>query len=64
VDPEHAGGAIGLEIDARDQRLVEQERQHVVAMAAIGGRRVDLDPVREAEHALGALATPHQRVER
>ena len=54
---------VGLEVDARDDRLAEQERQHVIAVLALVGRRVDLDAVAEAEQPLGALAIPHQRVE-
>ena len=55
--------AIGLEVDPGDQRVAEQERQHVVA-TTLRRRRVDLDPVVEAEHPLGAVAEPDQRVER
>jgi hypothetical protein len=56
--------AVGLEVDARDQPVTEQERQHVVAVHAAVLRDVDLDAVVEVEQPLGALAAPHQRVER
>ena len=46
--------AVGLEVDAGDDPVAEQERQHVVAVRALGGRRVDLDPVAEAEQPFGA----------
>ena len=56
--------AVGLEVHARDQPVAEQERQHVVAVHALGRGHVDLDPVAEAEQPLDARALPHQRVER
>ena len=56
--------AVGLEVDARDQRLAEQEGQDVVAVHALWRRGVDLDPVAEAEQALGRGRVPDQRVER
>ena len=46
-----------------DQPVAEEERQHVVAVRALGRRRVDADAVVEPEEALGALAPPDQRVE-
>ena len=56
--------AVGLEVDPRDEPVAEQERQHVVAVHALGRRHVDLDPVAEAEQPLDARALPDQRVER
>ena len=64
LDAQHAGGTIGLEVDAPDQLAVEEERQHVVAVDALGRWRVDLDAVAEAEEPLRPLAVPDQRVER
>ena len=64
VDEQLRVGAVGLEIDARHQPVAQQERQHVVAVLALGDRRVDLDAIEEVEDALGAVALPDQRVER
>ena len=44
--------------------LVEQERQHVVAVHPLGGGHVDLDAVAEVQQPLGAGPLPDQRVER
>src|SRR5262249_4392059 len=55
---QRAGGAIGFEIDARDELIAEQERQHVVTVYALLLRRVDLEPELHPEHPLGALAHP------
>ena len=55
---------VGLQIDSGDQRLVEQKRQHVVAMHPRGRRRIDLDAVPEAEQSQGSLPIPDERVER
>src|SRR6185295_14522907 len=61
---EPASLAVGLQIDAGGERLVEQEGEDVIAMHALGRGGVDFDPVAEAEQALGAVAVPDQRVER
>ena len=58
------GLAVGLEVDARDEPVAEQERQHVVAVDALGLRDVDLELEAEAEQALDAAALPQQVVER
>ena len=62
--PQHPGLPVGLEVDPRPQRLVVQERQHVVAVHALRRRHVDLDPVVEAEQPRRPRALPDQRVER
>ena len=62
--PQAARLAVAPEVDARHQTVAQQERQHVVAVGPLVGRRVDLDPVAEAEQPLGARALPDQRVER
>jgi hypothetical protein len=56
-------GAVGLEVDTSDQLVAEQERQHVVAVLALRGRGVDLDPVLEAEGPQGSVSGPDNRVE-
>ena len=61
---QHAGRAVGLDVDARDDGVAEQEGQDVVAVLPLFGRRVDLDAVAEIEQALGARALEDQRVER
>ena len=64
LHPQHARGAVGLEVDPGHQLAVEQEREHVVAVLALRLGHVDLDAVAEAEDPLGAGALPDQRVER
>ena len=54
---------VGLEVDPPDDPVAEQEGQHVVAVDALLGRHVDLDPVVEVEERLGAGSLPHDRVE-
>ena len=61
---QHAGGAVGLQVDAPDEAVAEQVRQHVVAVDPLRRRRVDLDAVVEVEQPLVAVAVPDQRVER
>ena len=51
-------------VDAADELAVVEDRQRVVAVHALVARRVDLDPVVEAEQARDALAVPEERVER
>ena len=57
-DAEDALGAIGLQVHARHQPVAQQERQHVVAVRPLRGRRVDPDPVVEIEEPLGARRDP------
>ena len=64
MDAQDACRAVGLEVDARDDPVAEQEGQDVVAILALFGRRVDLDAVAETEQAFGAGAFEHQRIER
>ncbi len=51
VHAQRALGAVGLEVGAADDAVAPEERQHVVAVPALGLRLVDLDQVVEAEHA-------------
>ena len=62
-DAQHALLAVGLEIDAGDEGLVQQEGQDIITVGPLRRGRVDLDPVAEAEQALRAVAQPDQRVE-
>src|SRR6266511_2655239 len=61
---QRAGLTVVLGVDPRDRAAVREQRHRVVAVLALGGGHVDLDPVMEVEQALGALARPDQRVER
>ena len=63
-DDQPPGRAVGLEVDAGDDAIAEEERQAVIAELALLGRRVDLDAVAEVEQALGARALPDDRIER
>src|SRR5699024_10943664 len=63
VGPAHeepAGGAVGLEVDARDELVAEEEGQDVVPEHPLGCGGVDLDAVPEAEEAFGAGPFPHE----
>jgi len=57
---ELALGAMGLGVDAADQPAVVQDRQRVVAVHALGRRRVDLDAIGEAEEPGHTVAIPEQ----
>ena len=59
LHPQHAGPAVGLEVDPGDEPVAEQERQHVVAVhCRFGLGDVDLDAVVEVEELLGAGRAP------
>ena len=64
LDEQSSSLPIGLQVHTTDDRVPEQERQHVVAELPLRLGHVDLDAVVEVEEALGALALPHHRVER
>ena len=53
-----AAGPVGLQVDARDQPVAEQERQHVVAVHALGLRHVDLEPVARSRRAASPGRAP------
>ena len=63
VSPQDGGLTIGLEVDPGDQGLVQKERQHVVAVASLVFRGVDLDPVMKAKEALGPGPLEDERIE-
>src|SRR5262249_59445690 len=59
-----ARGAVGFEINASDQTLAEQKRQHVIAPAALLLRREYLDAVIDPKEPRSACTIPDYRVER
>jgi hypothetical protein len=64
LHPQHAG-LPGPPSGPRARRSVaQQEGQHIIAVHALLGGRVDFDPVAEAEQALGAGSLPDERIER
>ena len=58
------GLAVHRQVGAADQPVAVQDREHEVPPLALELRRVDLQPVREAEQLLGAAAVAQQVVER
>ena len=63
MDQEPAGLAVGLEVEPRHKPVAEQEGHDIVAVLPLVRRRIDLDPVVEAEEAEGAGPLPDERVE-
>src|SRR3954454_1443348 len=66
VDGEHLqprGLAVDREVAAGGEPLAVEHGQHEVAPLALGGRRVDLQPVAEPEQRLRAVAVAEQVVE-
>ena len=57
-------GSIGFETEPSSEAVTEEEGKHVVAVHALGCRRVDLQPIAEIEDPLGARTPPDQRVKR
>jgi hypothetical protein len=64
ADQEPPGRPVGLEVDAGDEPVTEQEGQHVVPVDPLRLGHVDLDAVAEAEQRLGPRPVPDHRVER
>jgi hypothetical protein len=60
-DVQGVRSAVGLEVDPPDQRTVQQERPHVVAVLAMRRRSVDLDAVMKSEQTLHARTEKDQR---
>src|SRR5262245_9590743 len=58
-----AGGTVDPWLDAPDEALAEEDRQHVPAEAALLGREEELPDVVEAEQRAEQRAVPDQRVE-
>ncbi len=62
-DAQHALAAVAADVQPGDDAVAQQERQHVVAVAPLRRRLVDLDQVLEAEHAGRERPVPQQVVE-
>ena len=63
-DPEHARLSVVPRLDAPDQPVAEQDRQHVVAPASLGLGDVDLPDVVEVPQSAEQLAVPDEGIER
>ncbi len=59
-----AARAVGLEVGPAGEAVADEQRQHVVAVRALGLLLVDLDQVVEAERTAEKRPVPHQVVER
>ena len=55
---------IGFEVSTSCEPVSKQERQDVIAVNALGRRRVDFDPVVEAEQSFRSRPLPDERIER
>src|SRR5438067_2793806 len=64
VDAKDAGLAIENGVDAPDQAIAAQNRQHVVAVLALRLRHVHLEPVVKPEQRLGPVTVVDEAVER
>src|SRR6478736_3786536 len=64
VDLEDSGLAVRRRVDLPDQAVAVDDRQRVVAPAALGRRLVHLERVLEVEQLLGAAAVVDEPVER
>src|SRR5215472_14718078 len=51
-------GSIGFETEPSSEAVTEEEGKHVIAVHALGRRRVDLQPIAEIEEPLGARTLP------
>ncbi len=60
---ETARSAIGLEVQAPDHPVSQEDRKHIIAMLPLVRWRVDLQPVAEAEKPLRAVAVENQGIE-
>ena len=58
------GKGSGPAVESCHERLADQNGHDVAPVLALGGWRVDLDAVPEAEQSLGAVPLPQQGVER
>src|SRR3984957_2081892 len=64
MDEQSRSLAVGLQIEPGDELVAKQERKDVVAVLALVGRRINLDPVVEVEEPQRAGALPDERIER
>ena len=64
MDEQSSGCTVGLQVEPSNEAVAEQERKDVIAVLALVGRRVDLDPVVEVEEPQRAGTLPDERIER
>ena len=64
MDEQPPGLAVGLQVEPGDEPVAEQEGKDIVAVLALIGRRVDLDPVVEVKEPQRAGPLPDERIER
>ena len=64
VDQQSTALAVRLQVEPGDQPVAEQEGEDIIAVLALFGRSVNLDPVVEVEEPQRAGALPDQRIER
>src|SRR5438477_735659 len=64
LDAQHTRLAVEHRLDAADEVVAAQDRQHVVAVLPLGFRHVHLEAVAEAEQRPGAITVVDQAVER
>ena len=62
--PERAGGPVEPRLGPPHEPVADEDREHVVAVLALGGRDVHLEAIAEAEERLGPVAVRDQLVER
>ena len=64
MDEQSRSLTVSLQVEPGDELVAEQERKDVIAVLALVGRRVNLDPVVEVEEPYRAGALPDERIER
>ncbi len=64
ADPQHALGAVGLQVGPAEEAVAGEQRQDVVAVHPLVLALVDLDHVPEAEQPLEQRPVPDEVVER
>ena len=64
MDEQPSRLAVGLQVEPSNEPVAEQERKDVIAVLALVGRRVNLDPVVEVEEPQRAGTLPDERIER
>ena len=61
---EYAIATMGLGIEASNQLATPKDGEAEISIAALGSRRVALEPIFKTEHHAGTLAIPDDRIER
>ena len=64
MDEQSSGLAVRLQVEPRHKPVAEQEREDIIAVLALFGRGINLDPVVEVEEPQRAGALPDERIER